>query len=430
MKFNKPIFKMRKCLILIFGLLLLKINAQQKPFTIVIDPGHGTTNGAARFYSDLGEVREDQIVLGIALKLGDLLKHDKGIKVIFTRTTDVLPSLTYRTNLANNSNADLFISIHNNSGPKQSTDVQGTETYVQGPDQNKTNLDVAKRENSVIYLDKEDEKTFAHYDPNSPESLIALKLQQSKYLQKSLLFGSLVEKNFSKIGRISRGVKQQNLHVLRMNAMPSVLIETGFVNNHDEAAYMISQEGQMQLATAIYHAIKEYVKAVNRNFTEDDKPAVVEKEPELKDDYRIYLMSSAVRFSDNDPALRGLQYVLPIKDGLLYNYYYSVTNLASVRDANLARAKEAGFVKAVAVPFVPNAKLKNGTYTLELAVTDKRLDSNSNILQLLNNVKREKKNGKFYYTYGRTDTLESIVKIQKQLEEKGIQGTTIEIVRK
>ena len=118
-------------------------------------------------------------------------------------------------------------------------DRNGTETFIQGPNQNRTNLEVAKAENDVIYLDEKDREMFATYDPKSPESLIALKIQQSKYLESSLLIGSLVEENFTnKDKRASRGIKQADLHVLRMNAMPSVLIETGFVNNYEDASYL------------------------------------------------------------------------------------------------------------------------------------------------------------------------------------------------
>lgn len=173
---------------------------------------------------------------------------NKDIKVIFTRTSDVLPSLTERTNLANRSKADLFVSIHCNATGTTNGSAYGTETYIQGPNQNSTNLEVAKRENSVIYLDKEDRQNFASYDPNSPESLIALKLQQSKYLESSLLIGSMVEENFEKKDkRLSRGVKQANLHVLRLNAMPSILVETGFVNNYEEAQYLISEKVNRKL---------------------------------------------------------------------------------------------------------------------------------------------------------------------------------------
>ena len=427
---NNNLFNLKKYLILLTGFLFLGLNAQKKTFTLVIDPGHGNRNGSARSYSDLGEVREDHVVLGIALKLGKLLEKNRDIKVIFTRTTDVLPSLSDRTDLANRSKADLFVSIHCNSTGKNSTDAMGTETYVQGPDQNKTNLEVAKRENSVISLDKEDKQRFESYNANSPESLIAMKLQQSKYLESSLLIGSYVEANFEKKdNRYSRGVKQANLHVLRLNAMPSILIETGFVNNYQDAQYLISEKGQQEMAESIYDAILKYKKASERNqniVVEEEKPVI--KEDPLKNDFRVLVMSSPNRYTENDPALRGLNYILPIKEGNFYKYYYAVTNLASVRDNNTKTVKDAGFPNATAIGFVPNSSVANGYYRIEVAVSKEKLNSNSPVLQTLKDIKRDKKNGTFYYTYGNVKTLEAAIKLQKQLEEKGIKNTVIEKV--
>jgi N-acetylmuramoyl-L-alanine amidase len=300
---------------------------------------------------------------------------------------------------------------------------------VQGPDQNKTNLEVAKAENDVIYLDERDRETFASYDPKSPESLIALKMQQSKYLETSLLFGSYVEGNFvKKDNRFSRGVKQQNLHVLRLNAMPSVLIETGFVSNYEDASYLVSDRGQNQVAESIYDAIVSYKKAIERNGgtvalpKEPEKPAEVA----LKNDFRILLMSSPMKYNDSDPALKGLNYILTIKDNNMYKYYYSVTNLASVRDNNLKTAKDAGFRNAASISFVPNQKLGTGYYTLEVAASDQKLSANSFMLNTLKDVVREKDKGKFYYTYGKFASLEEAVKAQKTLEEKGIKNSVIQ----
>ncbi|MEC5158567.1 N-acetylmuramoyl-L-alanine amidase family protein [Chryseobacterium sp. MP_3.2] len=400
----------------------------QKKFTIVLDAGHGgTDHGANRRYDDLGMVREKDVTLAITLKLGRMLERNKDYKVIYTRKVDEFPSLTDRTTLANRSKADLFISIHVNASTK--TSPYGTETFVQGPDQNKTNLEVAKAENDVIYLDDRDRETFASYDPKSPESLIALKMMQSKYLETSLLFGSYVEGNFvKKDNRFSRGVKQQNLHVLRLNAMPSVLIETGFVSNYEEAAYLASDKGQNEIAESIYDAIVNYKKTIERNGgvsnspREKDKPAEVA----LKNDFRILLMSSPMKYASSDPALKGLNYIMPLKENGMYKYYYSTTNLASVRDNNLKTAKDAGFKNATSISFVPNQKLGTGYYTIELEASDKKLSTNSYILKTLKDVNRVKQNNMFYYTYGRFSSLEDAVKMQRQLEDKGVKNTVIQ----
>ncbi|MGA9212523.1 N-acetylmuramoyl-L-alanine amidase family protein [Kaistella sp.] len=424
-------FSFKKYFFLFFSLIFILPSAQKK-FTIVLDAGHGgTDHGANRKYEDLGIVKEKDVTLAITLKLGRMLEKNKDYKVIYTRKIDEFPSLVDRTTLANRSKADLFISIHVNASTKSSP--YGTETFVQGPDQNKTNLEVAKAENDVIFLDEKDRETFASYDPKSPESLIALKIQQSKYLESSLLFGSFVEENFvKKDNRFSRGVKQQNLHVLRLNAMPSVLIETGFVSNYEEATYLASEKGQNEVAESIYDAIISYRKAIERNGgvvalpKEPEKPAEVA----LKNDFRILLMSSPMKYNSGDPALKGLNYILAIKDNDLYKYYYSVTNLASVRDNNLKTAKDAGFKNATSISFVPDQKLGIGYYTLEVAVSDQKLSANAPLLNTLKDVNRTKDKGKFYYTYGKFTSLEEAVKMQKDLEAKGIDNSVIQKISK
>lgn len=413
-----------------FFLLLFSVIGAQKKFTVVLDAGHGgSDHGANRYYSETGTLREKDVALSIVLKVGRMLEKNKDFKIIYTRKIDEFPSLTERTTLANRSKADLFISVHCNASTK--TSPYGTETFVQGPDQNKTNLEVAKAENDVIYLDEKDREMFASYDPKSPESLIALKIQQSKYLESSLLFGSFVEGNFvKKDKRFSRGVKQQNLHVLRLNAMPSVLIETGFISNYDDAMYLASEKGQNEIAESIYDAIIDYKKAFDRNATAAPKLEPVPEEKPLKNDFRILLMSSPSKYNSTDPALKGLNYILPIKENGLYKYYYGTTNLASVRDNNLKTARDAGFKNATSISFVPNQKLGIGYYTLEIAVTSQKLSSNSKVLNTLKDVNRVKENGKFYYTYGKFSSLEEAVKAQKAIELKGIDDSVIQKVSK
>ncbi len=414
-------------------LLLTNFIFSQKKFIVVLDAGHGgSDHGANRSYADIGRVAEKDVTLTITLKVGAMLEKNKDFKVIYTRKIDEYPSLSDRTNLANRSKADLFVSIHCNSSKRPT--AYGTETYVQGPDQNDTNLEVAKRENDVIFLDEKDKQTFGSYDASSPESLIALKLQQSKYLESSLLLGGLVEDNFvNKDKRFSRGVFQKNLHVLRMNAMPSVLIETGFINHPEESHYLASEKGQEEISQSIYQAIIDYKKAIDRKSgisanvrkPEPEKPVEVA----LKNDFRILLLSSPQKFNDGDPALKGLNYILPIKENGQYKYYYGVTNLASVRDINIRTAKDAGFRNAYAVGFMPNQKLNSGYYTIEVYVGDK-LNGNSPILQTLKDVERNKESGVFYYTYGKVYTLEDAVKLQKDIEAKGIKNTIIQKVFK
>ena len=420
MRINK--FLIRATLTVILTLFFTPAYAQKKKFTVILDAGHGGQDiGATRTYSELGKLNEKDITLAVTLLVGEKLEKNKDFKVIYTRKTDSYPSLTERTNLANKTKADLFVSMHCNSS--RGTEANGTETFVQGPNQNKENLEVAKAENDVIYLDEQDRETFASYDPNSPESLIALKIQQSKYLESSLLVGSFVEENFvNKDKRFSRGVKQQNLHVLRRNAMPSILIEMGFISNYNDAQYMASSQGQKEIAESIYQAIVSYKKRLDRNVKAEP---VKEVEKPMKTDSRILLMSSVTKYDEGDPAFRGLKYILTIKDGSMYRYYYSTTNYASIRDENLKTAKDAGFKNATVVSFTPDQKLLQGYYTIELAASPSKLPKDSPVNKIPD-VKREKVGDMHCYTVGNVKTLEEAVKLRKQMEEQGIKNPVIQ----
>lgn len=420
MRINK--FLIRATLTVILTLFFIPAYAQKKKFTVILDAGHGGQDiGATRTYSELGKLNEKDITLAVTLLVGEKLEKNKDFKVIYTRKTDSYPSLTERTNLANKTKADLFVSMHCNSS--RGTEANGTETFVQGPNQNKENLEVAKAENDVIYLDEQDRETFASYDPNSPESLIALKIQQSKYLESSLLVGSFVEENFvNKDKRFSRGVKQQNLHVLRRNAMPSILIEMGFISNYNEAQYMASSQGQKEIAESIYQAIVSYKKRLDRNVKAEP---VKEVEKPMKTDSRILLMSSVTKYDEGDPAFRGLKYILTIKDGSMYRYYYSTTNYASIRDENLKTAKDAGFKNATVVSFTPDQKLSQGYYTIELAASPSKLPKDSPVNKIPD-VKREKVGDMHCYTVGNVKTLEEAVKLRKQMEEQGVKNPVIQ----
>ncbi len=221
---------------------------------VVIDAGHGGKDPGAM----ANNVREKDVNLAIALKLGDYIKENiPGVSVIYTRSTDVFISLDERANIANRAKADLFISIHCNSNGSPA--IYGTETYVMGTHKTKENLAVAKRENDVILLEDDYLKTYGGFDPKKPESHIIFSLYQNAHLQESSLMATLLENQFkTRAGRKSRGVSPAGFIVLYKSAMPSILVETGFLTNPDEAKFLKSDEGQSLIASAIYRTIKEY----------------------------------------------------------------------------------------------------------------------------------------------------------------------------
>ncbi len=226
--------------------------------TIVIDPGHGGHDPGC-----LGSnSHEKNLALAIALNLADgIHRQYPDIRIIMTRDSDVFIPLHERAAIANRNNADLFISIHCNFIPGKPS-VKGSETYVLGLHRAEHNLEVAKRENSAILLETDYQKNY-DYDPNAPESHILFSMFQSAYLEQSIMLAEHIEKAFAaQTGRPSRSVRQAGFMVLRNAAMPSVLIETGYLSNSDEEQYLSSPDGQMTVANAILTAFSEYKAAV------------------------------------------------------------------------------------------------------------------------------------------------------------------------
>ncbi len=226
---------------------------------IVIDPGHGGSDPGT-----LGSrTREKDIALSIALKLGNFIRNNyQDVEVIFTRKDDKFVALDERTTIANASKADLFISIHCNSNPSKSP--YGTETYVLGLHKSEDNLDVAMRENAVITYEQDYSSKYEGYDPKSTESYIIFTLMQNAHLDQSLRFANLVETEFREhTSRHDRGVKQAGFLVLWKSSMPSVLIETGFLSNIKEEAFLATESGQELIASSIFKAFGDYKKNID-----------------------------------------------------------------------------------------------------------------------------------------------------------------------
>ena len=222
---------------------------------VVIDAGHGGHDIGTR-----GKVaREANVALKIALELGRQINDNiPDVKVLYTRDTDEFIELGERSAFANRNNADLFISIHCNSSPKSKT-VKGTETYVMGLHKTNGNLEVAKRENSVILKETNYKQKYKGFDPESPLAAIMLANYQSAFITSSLRFADHVEKKFKSVSdRASRGVKQAGFLVLWRTSMPSVLIETGFLSTPEEEDYLNSDDGQEEVAESIFEAFKVY----------------------------------------------------------------------------------------------------------------------------------------------------------------------------
>ena len=227
---------------------------QSNLFKVTLDAGHGAHDFGA-VYS--GRV-EKNINLALVLKVGKLLEQNPKIDVIYTRKTDVFIDLIERANIANRADANIFVSIHCNAN--KNTAASGTETYVMGMSKVASNLEAAKKENSVITLEKDYKQKYEGFDPNSPETMIGMTLMQEEYLENSITLASKVEEGFAALGKEIRhgGVKQAPFMVLHKAYMPRVLIETGFISNPAEGSLLDSEDGQNDIAQAIAKAILSY----------------------------------------------------------------------------------------------------------------------------------------------------------------------------
>jgi N-acetylmuramoyl-L-alanine amidase len=187
----------------------------------------------------------------------------KDVKVVYTRKTDRYLTLQERADVVNDHHADLFICVHTNSSPSSS--AYGAETYTLGLAKTKANLDVAMRENSVILLEEDYRTKYKGFDPNSVDSYIMFEFMQDKYIDRSIEFSSTIQKEFvSYCQRSDRGVRQAGFWVLHRSACPSVLVELGFISNPAEERYLTSDQGQKEMATAIFKAVVEYKRSHDR----------------------------------------------------------------------------------------------------------------------------------------------------------------------
>jgi N-acetylmuramoyl-L-alanine amidase len=221
--------------------------------TVVLDAGHGGKDRGCAGVS----AREADVALAIIKDLGHQIEANMpGVRVIYTRKTDVFIPLDERAAIANRHHADLFISVHCNAGPKG---PHGTEVWTMGLHKTTANLGVAQRENSVILQEKDYQRRYDGFDPRSPQSHILFSLFQSAYITNSLRFAQRIDRQFrGSVGRSSRGVKQAGFIVLWKSTMPSVLVEAGFLTDHNEEKYLDSKAGQQAIAGGIYRAFREY----------------------------------------------------------------------------------------------------------------------------------------------------------------------------
>lgn len=307
-------------------------------FVVVLDAGHGgndpgnTGNG----------YQEKDIALNIVLTVGKALEKHPNIKVIYTRKTDVFVPLRGRAKIANDADADLFVSVHCNA---HNSSAHGTETFVLGLHANQRNFEVAKKENEVIFLEEDYKSHYDGFDPNAPESFIGLTLMQEDYLDQSTQLARLVQDNFTNnLKRTDRGVKQAGFWVLHNTYMPSILVETGFLTYKPEGAYLNSTKGQNEMALSIYKGIMDYKMILDRNVGENVYKDVTDIESitqavdqEVKSDdsatqiyanivFKVQLAASSNKIEPKPYNFKGLQELSREKEGNLFKYFYGYTS--------------------------------------------------------------------------------------------------------
>lgn len=308
-----------------------RLQAEEK-FIIVLDAGHGGKDpGAVN-----GKNQEKTINLNVTLRVGQLLEQNcPEAKVIYTRKTDVFVELYKRADIANKAGADLFVSIHTNAA--KSTSAYGAETYLLGVEENRTsaNLNVAVEENKAILYESDYEAHYEGYDPNSPESQIIFEFMQSEYTKESLKVATLVQNGMTGTPkRHDRGVHQAGYLVLWKSAMPSILIELGFISNTNEMKYLTSSQGVEELSQSIYKALAAYIAEVKGKSTtqvtqtsQATQPVQTKQETESNAPvFKVQFMTTPNQLPLTDARFKGYKSVECHKDGTLYKYTCGTTN--------------------------------------------------------------------------------------------------------
>lgn len=361
---------------LLFTFFLITISfvtySQSNIFKVTLDAGHGAHDFGAVYNGHV----EKNIALAVVLKVGKLLEANSKVDVTYTRKTDVFIDLVERANIANRADANIFVSIHCNAN--RNTAADGTETYVMGMNKVASNLEAAKKENSVITLEKDYKRKYEGFDPNSPETMIGLTLMQEEYLDNSISLASKIENSFDGLGKRIRGggVKQAPFMVLHKAYMPRVLVEMGFISNYAEGNLLDSEDGQNEIAKAIADAIISYkneyfgngivetqeIKPSPRNVENNSSTPGDSKKPIVKQDnsnvlFKVQISASGRKVELSPRNFKGLRNISMDYDNNVYKYMYGETSDYAESMHLLDEAKAKGYVSAFLIAFKNGKKI-------------------------------------------------------------------------
>ncbi|WP_293892799.1 N-acetylmuramoyl-L-alanine amidase [Flavobacterium sp.] len=382
-------YRYSKVLLTLSFFFIISQSYAQSKFKVTLDAGHGDHDYGAVYHGHI----EKNIALAVVLKVGKLLEKNSGIEVIYTRKGDQFIDLVERANIANRADADIFVSIHCNANPNNAAD--GCETYVMGMSKNASNLEAAKRENSVVTLEKDYKQKYEGFDPKSPESFAGIIMAQELYLDQSIALAGKVQGQFIQLGKKSRGVKQAPYMVLHKAYMPRVLIEMGFISNQAEGSKLDSEDGQQEIAESIADAIISYKKEYFGASDNDTmikpsqkmepvkvpdsivkKPTVKApevKKPELKQEpkpetkpevitsgiasFKVQLSASGKKLEPVPANFNGLSNISIASEGNLYKYMYGETTNYEEAKRLLSEAKAKGYSSAFLIAFKNGKKV-------------------------------------------------------------------------
>lgn len=359
-----------------------------KDFVVVIDAGHGGHDPGA-----IGKIsKEKNINLNVALKVGSLIKRNcDDVKVVYTRSKDVFIPLDRRAEIANNAKADLFISIHTNALAKNRT-AKGASTWTLGLAKSEANLDVAKRENSVILYESDYQTRYAGFNPNSAESYIIFEFMQDKYMEQSVHLASLVQKQFRHTcKRVDRGVHQAGFLVLKASAMPSILIELGFISTPEEERYLNSEAGANTMANGIYRAFLNYKREHEIRLTGVSKTIIPAEQEET-----------------NAPEIAQIQ-----QDLQKENPSRQQKELVAEANTKPANASKSTSKRPIVAESATNDS--EITFKIQILTSSKPLTKNDKRLKGLKNVDYYKEKGLYKYTYGASGDYNKVLRTKRSI---------------
>lgn len=403
-------------------MLALAVSAASKRFTLVIDAGHGGYDtGALGSFS-----KEKNINLNVALAFGRYVeKNCPDVQVIYTRKTDVFVPLHERANIANRNKADLFVSIHTNALPGGKV-ARGLETYTLGMHRATDNLDVAKRENSVILIEKDYQRHYEGFDPKSSESYIMFEFLQDRNMAKSVDLAKYVQRRVcASASRPNKGVKQAGFLVLRETSMPSCLIELGFITTADEERFLNTDKGIDALGKGIYQAFLDYKAKYDRNITvpykseekneieiptivpEQDKPQKIKKKKE----------ETKVGPSVQEELAKARKAVMQSVDNVERND--SVDSVKPIGHSEKA-IEPVGRPKAADAPIQPPSQETTDApvFKVQILTSSQSLDPGNRLFQGQGDVGCYQDNGMYKYTCGASTDYNEIYRLRKTLLEK------------